>query len=127
MPHSFFPPSKIDAGCHKRTHWRHKSVEEHRTPCGHETTRERFLGRLPKEEPTLDRFGFEWEGAYADDYRAPKAKGIWVDYNPLLGKRGRMWELNRAGRAVRRVMNAISPWLSCAGVLCVVRKGAERG
>jgi len=75
----------------------------------------------------LERAGFEWEGAWVDDYRVPKAKGIWVDYNPLLGRRGRMWELNTAGRAIQRVLNAISPWLSCAGVLCAVRKRAEGG
>ncbi len=56
-----------------------------------------------------------------------KAKGIWVDYNPLLGKVGRMWELNAVGRVAQRCLNAISPWLSCAGVLCVARKRVEGG
>ncbi len=56
-----------------------------------------------------------------------KAKGIWVDYNPLLGRRGRTWELNGAGRAIPHALNAIFPRLSCAGVLCVVRKQAEGG
>jgi SAM-dependent methyltransferase len=70
----------------------------------------------------LESCGFEWEGAFPDDYRPPKAKGIWVDYNQILGKKGRMWELNAPGRAVQKIFNAISPWISCAGVLCVVRK-----
>ncbi|MDP3938055.1 MAG: methyltransferase domain-containing protein [Deltaproteobacteria bacterium] len=70
----------------------------------------------------LERAGFAWEGAHPDDYNPPKAKGIWVDYNQLLGRPGRMWELNAAGRVLQRVLNALSPWLSCAGVLCVARK-----
>jgi len=70
----------------------------------------------------LERAGFEWEGAFVDDYHEPKAKGLWVDFNSFLGRRGRMWELNAAGRFLKRCLDAISPWLSCAGVLCVVRK-----
>jgi len=80
----------------------------------------RFTAREMRR--VLDRAGFQWEGAFPDDYREPKAKGIWVDYNQALGARGRMWELNAAGRVVQKLFNAISPWLSCAGVLCVVRK-----
>ena len=70
----------------------------------------------------LELAGFEWEGAYADDYREPKAKGLWVDYNQIIGRRGRSWELNAAGRFLKRCLDALSPWLSCAGVLCVARK-----
>jgi SAM-dependent methyltransferase len=70
----------------------------------------------------LERAGFEWEGAHADDYDPPKAKGLWVDYNSLLGRPGRMWELNAGGMLLKRGLDAISPWLSCAGVLCVARR-----
>lgn len=83
----------------------------------------RFTAREMRK--ILEKTGFEWEGAIADDYHAPKAKGIWVDYNAILGRAGRPWELNGTGRLIQRCLNAISPWLSCAGVLCIARKRPE--
>jgi SAM-dependent methyltransferase len=73
----------------------------------------------------VEKCGFEWEGHFVDEFRAPRAKGIWIDYNQLLGRRGRAWELNAIGRSVRRLLNAVSPWLSSGGIFCVARKGSR--
>ncbi len=72
----------------------------------------------------LDQARFEVLSTHHDDFRPPKAKGLWVDYNAILGRRGTFWELNAAGRSIKFVLDAISPWLTCAGILCVARKPA---
>jgi SAM-dependent methyltransferase len=72
----------------------------------------------------LARCGFRVEAVEPDDYRAPWAKGITVDLEPLVRPRHLppgSWELNRFGRALARVLNACSPWAACAGILYVAR------
>jgi SAM-dependent methyltransferase len=73
----------------------------------------------------LNQAKFEVLSTHVDDFHPPKAKGLWVDYNAILGRRGAMWELNAVGRALRKIVDALSPWLSCAGILCVARRRPE--
>jgi len=72
----------------------------------------------------LDRSGFRIEHVEPDDFRLPWGKGLSLD----LGRRvldGGDWELNRMGRALKRVLDGVSPWLSCAGILFVARAVKE--
>ena len=77
----------------------------------------------------LRRSGFRIEQVAPDDFRLPWAKGLSLDLGPLVLPRGGRgtWELNRLGRILGRVLNGISPWLSCAGVLYVARRLGARG
>lgn len=71
------------------------------------------------------RAGFGIERVAPDDYRYPWAKGLCVDLGPLVRPRGQApgsWELNAPGRLLARMLNALSPWATCAGVLVVGRK-----
>lgn len=73
----------------------------------------------------LRRSGFELEHVEPDDYRFPWAKGLSLDLARLVLPRFAppgTWELNRFGRALVRLLNGISPWICCAGLLCVTRK-----
>ena len=79
----------------------------------------------------LEETGFEVLSVHADDFTPPLGKGIWVDSSSFFGYRVGMWdmapghgrwELNRRGRAVQAVANAISPWIIAGGVLAVARK-----
>ncbi len=79
----------------------------------------------------LRRAGFEIDSVHADDFEAPLAKGLWADsptaFGYLVGEFGLaaghgMWELNRWGRGLQTVANAISPWLVAGGVMVVARR-----
>jgi len=66
--------------------------------------------------------GFAVEHVEADDFRLPWGKGLSLDLGPLVLAPGAVWELNRAGRLLGRVLNGISPWFCAAGILIVARR-----
>jgi SAM-dependent methyltransferase len=73
----------------------------------------------------VERCGFRIEHVEPDDFRPPWAKGLSLDLGPLVRRRGTKWgawELNAFGIALARTLNAISPWISAAGILIVARK-----
>ena len=83
--------------------------------------------RFTRDEVTsaVQRAGFAVEHVAPDDYRYPWAKGLCVDLGGLVRPRGLppgSWELNAPGRVLARILNALSPWATCAGVLVVGRK-----
>lgn len=76
----------------------------------------------------LEETGFEVASVHADDFRLPLGKGLWVDSSSFFGYRTgpfdlapgrRAWEMNRRGRAVRALLDPLSPWWIAAGVLAV--------
>jgi len=70
----------------------------------------------------LDESGFAVEHVEPDDFRLPWGKGLSLDLGPLVLAPGAVWELNTPGRWLGRALNAISPWLSAAGILFVARR-----
>jgi SAM-dependent methyltransferase len=77
----------------------------------------------------VERSGFRVEHVEPDDFRPPWAKGLSLDLGPLVRRRGSRWgtwEMNAFGRALHRVLNAVSPWICAAGILVVARKNGER-
>ena len=46
--------------------------------------------------------------------------GIWADFPPLQARQ--LYEMNAGGKIVAFLLNALSPWIAAAGVLCVARK-----
>jgi SAM-dependent methyltransferase len=77
----------------------------------------------------LQRSGFRVEHVEPDDFHFPWGKGLSLDLGPLVRPRGAAvgsWELNRFGRLLARVLNAISPWACAAGILIVARRVAGR-
>ncbi|HVM96414.1 MAG TPA: class I SAM-dependent methyltransferase [Candidatus Acidoferrales bacterium] len=79
----------------------------------------------------LREAGFEVLSVHADDFVPPLGKGLWVDSSSFFGYRiglfdmapGRKrWELNRRGRFLQGIANAISPWTIAAGVLAVAKR-----
>lgn len=75
------------------------------------------------------RAGFAVERVAPDDYRYPWAKGLCVDLGGLARPRGLpagSWELNAPARLLARALNALSPWATCAGILVVGRRPADR-
>jgi SAM-dependent methyltransferase len=77
----------------------------------------------------VERNGFLIEHVEPDDFRLPWAKGLSLDLGPLVRRRGTKWgawEMNAFGRALARTLNAISPWISAAGILIVARKSHNR-
>jgi len=70
----------------------------------------------------LRETGFEPLEFVVDDCLPPKSIGLGIDLAPLFGvPGGHPWELNRAGRAVRAVCDALSPWLTAGCILCAAR------
>lgn len=84
-----------------------------------------FRYRRGEVERFLQSSGFRVEHCEPDDFKPPWAKGISLDLGPLVaGRNGRGgWEPNAFGRLLAGALNAISPWISSAGVLFVARKG----
>ncbi len=78
-------------------------------------TRNRF-------EALLREAGFAILATAPDDFVPPKNMGLFTD-SRFLQRRGHLWELNAAGRAINAVAGAISPWLACSGTLWVCRSG----
>lgn len=76
-------------------------------------------------EGFLGRAGFRVEHVEPDDFRFPWAKGLSLDLGRFVLLAPASWELTRAGRALSRVLNGISPWIACAGVLYVARKAEQ--
>jgi len=75
-------------------------------------------------ERHLERTGFRVEHVEPDDFRPPWAKGLSLDLGPLVRERGApagTWELNAPGRLLARCLNAVSPWIACAGILLIAR------
>jgi SAM-dependent methyltransferase len=74
-------------------------------------------------ENFLRQSGFEVIKTVPDDFYGSKdhAVGLVVDF-PFLGARnGVNFELNPLGKLVSRMLNGISPWMSCSMVLCVAK------
>jgi len=47
--------------------------------------------------------------------------GLYADYPFLRKGNGEVWELNRAGKIILRILRIFSPWFSCAGIFVVAR------
>jgi SAM-dependent methyltransferase len=75
----------------------------------------------------LSRFlretGFEVCGCYPDELEPPQCVGLFVDRLLLQGglRDSSSWETGPAGKALRKVLDRMSPWLCAGGVLCVGR------
>jgi SAM-dependent methyltransferase len=76
----------------------------------------------------VSKSGFEVLGCTPDELMPPKCVGLFVDRLLLQGglRDSRSWETGRAGKALRKVLDAISPWLCAGGVLCVGRRATAR-
>lgn len=75
-------------------------------------------------ERYLQRAGFCVEHVEPDDFRYPWAKGLSLDLGRFVLPRSAApgtWELNPVGCLLARLLNAISPWVACAGVFYVAR------
>ncbi len=79
----------------------------------------------------LREAGFDVVSVHADDFNPPLGKGLWVDSSAFFGYRvglfdlapgHKRWELNRRGRMVQALANAVSPWLIAGGILAVARR-----
>jgi SAM-dependent methyltransferase len=81
----------------------------------------------PEVRGFVEAAGFRFEHSEPDDFRFPLAKGLSLDLGRFVLPHPGTWELNRGGRILARVLNGISPWLSCAGILCVARKEGFEG
>jgi SAM-dependent methyltransferase len=69
----------------------------------------------------LREAGFTIVTMVPDDFCPPKNIGLYVDF-PFFRHRHRKWHLNVAGNFLRMIMNAVSPWWTCAGTFWVCRK-----
>lgn len=71
----------------------------------------------------LKKSGFDVFACHPQEFVPPKCIGLSVDRHMLRGglSKAPSWELGRTGRTLRKVLDAISPWLCCGGVLCVAR------
>jgi len=69
----------------------------------------------------LESAGFQICEVVPDDFRPPKNMGLYADYR-FLHDRHKKWELNGLGKVLSRVLNTLSPWITCAGVHYVCRK-----
>lgn len=69
----------------------------------------------------LQDAGFDIITAVPDDFVPPLNMGLSVDF-PFFRHPSRRWELNGAGRLLRSVTAAFSPWWTCAGTFWVCRK-----
>jgi SAM-dependent methyltransferase len=72
----------------------------------------------------LKESGFEVCACYPDEFVPPKSKGLFIDTRILRGglPETTSWEVGRISRTARRILDGISPWLCCGGVLCVGRR-----
>lgn len=75
----------------------------------------------------LEAAEFRVEHTEPDDFRLPWAKGLSLDLGRFLLPHPGTWELNAGGRVLARALRALSPWMSCAGILCVARKKGSEG
>ena len=75
-----------------------------------------------REAETLLRdHGFEPMITAWDDFsEKTMSLGIWADFPPLHAKA--LYELRPAGKAAALVMNSLSRWFCCSGILCVAKK-----
>lgn len=76
----------------------------------------------PEVRAFLSQAGFRLDHSEPDDFRSPLAKGLSLDLGRLVLPHPGTWELNGTGRVLAGILNGISPWLCCAGILCVARK-----
>ena len=69
--------------------------------------------------------GFDVIACYPHELVPPKSIGLFIDRLALQGGLREIvsWELGPLGRRLRDMLDAISPWLCCGGVLCI---GAAR-
>ena len=76
---------------------------------------------ISEVERFLKQSGFEIIEMLPDDFYGSKDHGVGlvVDFPFLAARNGVNFELNPAGKLVSRILNSISPRLSCAMVLCV--------
>jgi len=72
----------------------------------------------------LAETGFETIRTAPDDFTGGMNMGLYADW-PSLQEPGKPWHLNRRGRCLAALLNAVSPWLACSGILCVGRAGTK--
>jgi SAM-dependent methyltransferase len=72
----------------------------------------------------LRRSRFEVGGCYPDEFVPPKCKGLFIDRRTLQGGLPETvsWEVGRVAQRLRKVLDAVSPWLCSGGVLCVAQR-----
>ena len=75
----------------------------------------------------LEKSGFEVHACYPDEFVPPKCKGLFIDRRTLQGGLPETvsWEVGRGAKGLRKVLDAISPWLCSGGVLCVAQRAGS--
>jgi len=68
--------------------------------------------------------GFEPLRIVPDDLRLPYAMGLCRDFRGRFGNPDK-FELNKVGWFIEKILRKLSPWMSCGGVFCVARRGAQ--
>jgi len=72
----------------------------------------------------LEKAGFEVLETDVDDYESRiknRHIGLWADWFFLRADRGEIWELNRAGKTVLRLLSTLPRSYFCAGIVVVAR------
>lgn len=74
-------------------------------------------------ENFLKKTNFEVIKTVPHDFPGSKdhAIGLGVDFPFLRERKGVNFKLNVLGKLISRLLNAISPWIACASVLCVAK------
>jgi len=72
----------------------------------------------------LRESGFDVIACYPDEFKPPRCKGLFVDARSLQGglRPTTSWELGSIAKRLRGLLDSISPWLCCGGVLCVAKR-----
>lgn len=88
---------------------------------GHKPTFSHFLFRKGDIRVLLEGLGMEILELNPHDLPESHSHyGLWVDWPFFRG--ARPYELNAAGRFVKRALNAVSPWMIATGMFFVARK-----
>ncbi|MCH7952002.1 methyltransferase domain-containing protein [Patescibacteria group bacterium] len=74
-------------------------------------------------ESFVKKAGFKKIKIYPkDDLSDQRSIALWLDYQKLQKSEGKMFELNKRGSLVKRMLEAISPLTYCALIVAVARK-----
>ena len=92
-----------------------------RKRCGDSVHFAEYRFSRDEVEKLLRQHGFEpMIDAWDDFSEKTMSLGIWADFPPLQTKD--LYELKPAGRAAAFMMNSLSSWISCSGILFVAKK-----
>jgi ubiquinone/menaquinone biosynthesis C-methylase UbiE len=65
--------------------------------------------------------GFEIITIVADELQPPRSIGLYTDF-PLFHSGAQKWTLNRMGNNVRKILDTLSPFIACGGVMYIAKK-----